>query len=353
MPKVFIIILNWNGLKDTLECLESLSRLVYPNFEVIVVDNCSSDDSTASIRRKFPRVFVIENSKNLGYTGGNNIGISRALEQGADYVWLLNNDTVVDPDTLMKLVDEAEQSPGTGLISPIVHFYGAPEEVQFIGARLDFANCEIIPVKEAKELGNEGVRRSLVLYGTALFIRKNVIETIGYLSEKYFAYQEDFDYSVRALRANFRTAVRVDARILHKDSRSTGGKGSPIQVFLMTRNAYYLWRDNGHWFRRVFVPGHFIGMMISRAKFLADNGNEKGFDACLKGVWAALKGNTGAYDPTFAMPFWFESLFTFFVTWHPYFWINFFRGNFSVIAQRAFCGAENNKAGVSEGVMKS
>lgn len=334
VPRVAIIVLNWNGLEDTLECLDSVFRLDYPNYEVIVVDNCSSDGSVATIRREFPQVTFIENSKNLGYTGGNNVGIRRALNLGADYVWLLNNDTVVEPDTVSKLVDEAERSPETGLVSPVIHLYDTPEKIQFRGTYADFANYALVHVKDAKELESERVRRNLILWGTALFIKKNVIEAIGYLSEKYFAYHEDCEYSLRALRNNFRTLVRLDSRVFHKESRSTG-KRSPIQVFLRARNVYFLWMDNVQGVRRVFIPCHYIGMMIRYAKVLSDEGDEGVLDACLNGMWAALRGIEGAYDPTFVIPARLKTIFSFFLAWHPYFWANFFMGNLRGILRDA------------------
>lgn len=107
-PKVFIIIVNWNGLKDTLECLQSVFKQDYPNFEVIMVDNGSKDNSVQVIRNAYPQIILIENKENLGYTGGNNVGMHYAVNSGSDYVWLLNNDTVVEPDTLSKLVAAAK-----------------------------------------------------------------------------------------------------------------------------------------------------------------------------------------------------------------------------------------------------
>ena len=334
MAKVSVIILNWNGLKDTLECLDSVYKSSYSNFEILVIDNGSSDDSVEAIRREFPQVVLIENNKNLGYTGGNNIGMYHAMERGADYAWLLNNDTVIDPDTLSKLVDEAERSPEIGLVSPVIHYYDSPEKVQFMGAYLDFAKYLVMPVMNPKELDNEWLQRNLILYGTALFIKKSVIEAVGYLPEKYFAYHEDCDYSLRALRKNFRTSVLLDARILHKESRSTG-KQSPIQVFLRTRNAYFLWRDNEQWFRKILVPGRFISMMIRSAKLISDEGNAGSYDACINGVWAAFRGRGGNYDQQAAIPLWFKTLFRFLVSWHPHFWISFFKGDVRGIVREA------------------
>jgi len=329
-PKVYIVILNWNGLEDTIECLTSVYKLAYPDLKIIVVDNFSSDDSVEEIRKQFPEVVLIENNKNLGYAGGNNVGISQAMESGADYVWLLNNDTVVEPDTLAKLIYEAEMSPETGILSPVIRFYEKPEKIQFMGAYAVFKNYDLPLVRDPKELDNELVQRNLLLFGTALLIKKRVIQDVGYLSEKYFAYQEDYDYSLRTLKKNIKAKIVLDANVLHKDSRSTS-KDSPIKVFLRTRNTYFLWRDNVHGFRRIFIPYHYVGKMISLAKVLLDEGNKKSFDACQSGVWAAISGKDGAYNKNCVTPAWFKRIFCFFVSWHPYFWMNLLSGNFKTI----------------------
>lgn len=339
MPKVVIIILNWNGLNDTLECLDSVYRLDYPNFEVIVVDNCSSDDSVETIARKYPQAFLIENSKNLGFTGGNNVGMKYAMSVGADYVWLLNNDTVVEPDSLAKLVDMAEKTPEIGLLSPAVYYFDNRDRIQFIGCHIDYDNYTIIPVQEPKELEAYGKENNLILYGTALLVKKNVILSIGYLSEKYFAYVEDCDYSLRALRADFRTMVILDARIYHKGLQTTG-KYSPRHVFLGTRNLYFFWRDNTQGLKRTFAPAYYVGMVINYAKGLSDEGNEKGLEACLNGFWAAIKGIGGGYDANIAAPFWIKGIFRFFVSWHPYFWAMLLRFNFREIARAAYSKAK-------------
>ena len=333
MARVHIIILNWNGLKDTLECLESVFRLDYDDFAVIVVDNCSSDDSVATIRQKFPQVILLENNSNLGFTGGNNVGIKHAMALGTDYVWLLNNDTVVEVDTLAKLVAAGEQSPQTGLVSPVLHYYDNPDKVQFMGAYADLSNFNVNIVKDFSELDIEHVRQNLILWGTALLIKKSVIETVGCLSDKYFAYVEDCDYSLRVLRHHFRTMISLDARILHKGSQTTG-KRSPFQIYLRTRNMYFLWMDNGAGWRKILVPGYFIAMVIYNAKVLADEGNEKAYDACLNGFWAALKQKGGGYDPSVAIPPWLKAVFTFLVSWHPHFWVDFFKCNVGGMVKR-------------------
>lgn len=333
-PKVYVIILNWNGVNDTLECLDSVCKLDYPNFRVVVVDNNSSDTSVESIRQQFNNVTLIQNSKNLGFTGGNNIGMEYALNAEADYIWLLNNDTIVEPDSLSKLVDMVEENLEIGLISPAVHFYHDPSMTQFIGCYIDFDNYTFIPVQDPNELISAERQSNLILYGTALLIKKDVIKSIGYLSEKFFAYVEDCDYSLRALRANFKTAVRVDSRIYHKGAQ-TSGMFSPTHVFLGTRNLYFFWRDNTQGVKKFFVPAYYVGMVINYAKRLLDEGNQNGLEACLNGFWAAIKGIGGGYDTNISAPPWIKSLFRFFVSWHPYFWSMLIRMNFRGIARAA------------------
>src|SRR4030067_2042822 len=130
LPKVVTIVLNWNGKEDTLECLHSLQRSSYSNFTTIVVDNGSTDGSVPAIKNAFPDLVVIKNRDNLGFTGGNNIGIRHALVNGADYVWLLNNNTIIQPDTLANLVAKAETSPDIVILSPVIHWYDDPHSIQ-------------------------------------------------------------------------------------------------------------------------------------------------------------------------------------------------------------------------------
>ena len=222
-PHVSIVILNWNGLKDTIECLESLQKVTYPNYEVTVVDNASEGDDVEVLRERFAGyVHVIANDKNYGFAKGNNIGIRHALERNGAYVFLLNNDTVVDPEALTELVALAEADRELGILCPLVYWYDRPDKVWFGGGfkvdlwrgtctlnrRLDFSQ-PIIP--------------SEVATGAAMLIRRETIEKVGLLPEYHFFGVEDFDYSIQALRQGFRIAVAAKAKVWHKGSRSETG----------------------------------------------------------------------------------------------------------------------------------
>src|ERR1700691_2125480 len=137
-PAVSCVVLNWNGWRDTIECLDALRESTYPHLTVIVVDNGSSDDSVARIRFAHPDILVLESEKNLGFAGGNNIGIRYALAHRADYVWLLNNDTKPAPDALSTLVAKLLTDQGIGAVASICYYADAPSTVEaWAGARVN------------------------------------------------------------------------------------------------------------------------------------------------------------------------------------------------------------------------
>src|SRR5215213_2485085 len=135
-PKVFIIILNWNGWQDTLECLASLNGLAYSSYEIVVVDNGSTDESEIRIREARPDITLLQTGSNLGYAGGNNVGIRYALEQGAEYVWLLNNDTVVHPASLRTLTSLMQEDSRIAFLSPEMYYYDEPGVPTGTGGRI-------------------------------------------------------------------------------------------------------------------------------------------------------------------------------------------------------------------------
>jgi len=142
MPSVTIIVLNWNGGQDTLACLESLAQLDYPEFGVLVVDNGSTDGSLQAVQERFPEIPIIETGENLGYAGGSNVGLRWALDHGADYALLLNNDTVVAPDFLRLLVEAVGADPRIGIAGPTICYYDRPEVIWSAGGEHRLASWE-------------------------------------------------------------------------------------------------------------------------------------------------------------------------------------------------------------------
>lgn len=331
-PKVFIIILNWDGLKDTLECLRSVFEMDYHNFEVIVVDNGSTDNSVEVIRKTYPQVISIENKKNLGYAGGNDVGMRYAIEQGADYVWLLNNDAVVEVDTLSKLIKTSEKRPETGLISPVVYYYEAPERIQFCGSYADLDILKIVyPVDKNLQIGRDFTNgENVCLVGTALLIEKEVIDRIGYLDENFFAYFEDTEYSLRAIKAGFRNLVEINAKVFHKNQlpdKHRARKGLHY-YYLMARNEYYMWEKNLRGLDRIIYIGKYFAKVIEEAVAWRYYFGDEFADACLNGAWCGICGRYGPINNDIKMPLVLKKIFS----WHPYFWVSLLRGEISKIA---------------------
>ena len=329
-PKVFIVLLNWNGLEDTSDCLRSVMDLEYDNREVIVVDNGSSDGSVKTLRSRFPSITIMENKENLGFAGANNQAIEYALARGAEFVWLLNNDTVTLPDALSKLVSVAE-SPEIGMASPVIYFHPSMENIQFCGSIIDWNNRRIRHIDSLEELFNVGPGENLSLWGTALLMKRRTLIDVGYLNEKYFAYHEDEEYSLRVARAGYRCIVVPEAGIFHKNSRSTGSNDAPMQVFLRSRNLFFLWMDALRGMDRILHVPKYLAHIVSYGGSLKGKNLTDSVEACLDGVWSAFRGAGGPRNPDLRMPALLGGIFRFLFSWHPFLWASLLRGDIAGI----------------------
>ena len=314
-PHVTISILNWNGGEDTLQCLHSIFQQDYENFSVIVSDNGSTDGSLEKIRVIFPQVQLIENGVNLGFTGGNNRAINYALDSGADYVWLLNSDAIVGKGCLRQLIECANSHEDYGLLSPAVYYQDDQKKLQFCGAIIDW-NRQIISVPRIPELIEKTqayLPNSIVLWGTALLIRRKVLEQIGLLDDRYFAYYEDMDFSVRVIRAGFLCHVVFSAFIWHQGHPTTHTR-SPHFFYLMTRNGLLFWCSYlTRWQKFSFIRRHIAETLVNAAN-CSSRGDTAGQDACLAGLWDAATRHFGRRDLERKPP----RLLTRFFMWRPY-----------------------------------
>ena len=244
--KVYVIVLNWNGKDDTLNCLQSLRSTNYDNYKVVLVDNGSEDDSVKAVREKFPEVEVVETGKNLGFAGGNNVGIEYAIKAGADYVFLINNDTTVHPDYLKELVDVAESDAKIGAVGSKIMYYSEPERIWFVGGKINWLKNkgEHIGLDEIDKGQFDEIREVDYLTGCALLVKGEVVEKVGVLEDDYFLYYEDADYSLRIQNAGYKTVYAPKSKIFHKVSRSTK-PGSSSYVYYHVRNGLVNARRNG------------------------------------------------------------------------------------------------------------
>jgi GT2 family glycosyltransferase len=234
--RVGIVILNWKHPDEILACLVSLRRQDYLDYEVVVVDNGSSNGSLPRIRQDFPEVALLENGRNLGFSGGSNVGIRYVMEHGVDYILLLNDDTEVAPNMLSTLVAAGEQDPNTGILGPSIFYFDSPDVLWSAGGSVDRTGAaRHLHVDETA--GDPGAPICDVDYvtGCAMLIKRSVVERVGSLDERFFAYFEETELCARARRAGFNIAYVPQARMWHKIGRDERGQ-SRAYLYLMARN---------------------------------------------------------------------------------------------------------------------
>ena len=212
-PLVAIVVLNWNGWDDTIDCLTSLEALEYEPFRVLVVDNASAEPAPSAFDELFPNATLLRTTENLGFGGGNNVGIRHVLEQGAEFVWLLNNDTTVAPDSLSLMVNAALEDPLVGLVGAVLYHADAPDRVQVWGGGRVGGRLATVTVATAPTPLN-------FLCGASMLVRRAVFEDVGLLDERFFFFMEDVDFSRMAARRGWRLAVAGGAAVWHKGGAS-------------------------------------------------------------------------------------------------------------------------------------
>ncbi len=227
-PKVSIIILNWNGLEDTIECLESLKKITYINYEVIVVDNGSEGNDAQVLGENFgDYIHLIKKDKNYGFAGGANIGMGYALDNSSpDYLLLLDNDTVVDPEFVIEMVKVAEANPAIGVAQSKIYYYDEPDRLQFIGGRINLWIGDIVGKttgfdrilgrKEIDRGQHDSIKEAEYTPFWCALIKRKVAESIGLFDESYFLGCEDLDYCLRVKKAGYKTVYVPKAKIWHK-----------------------------------------------------------------------------------------------------------------------------------------
>jgi GT2 family glycosyltransferase len=247
--RVSIIIINWNSLNDTIRCLESIRLLDIKSItlEIIVVDNASSDTSVVDLKKQFPEIVLIPLQ---GFTGGNNIGIKYALENKAEYIWLLNNDTTVHPNSLKALL-HSFQDPSVGISGSKIYFmknfefhksrYSSSElgkVIWYAGGVIDWDNIygSHRGVDEVDNGQYDTEEETQFVTGCSLMISRECLKSTGGFDDKYFAYLEDMDLSVTIQRSGYKVMYIPDSIVWHKNAGSTGGPGNIIHQYYMTRN---------------------------------------------------------------------------------------------------------------------
>ena len=237
---VAVVVLSWNGRDDTLACLASLAGVTGAELDPIVIDNGSRDGSAEAVAEAFPGVELVRSERNLGFAGGCNLGIARALERGADYVLLLNNDVEVEPRFVEALLEEARRRPDAAALCSKILFLDPPDLIWFAGARFDPRagyNGRQRGYREHDDGRFDAVVETDRACGAAMLVPRHVLERVGVLDERLFAYSEDTEWSLRARAAGYRVYLVPSSKVWHKISASTGGESSPSSLYYDVRNS--------------------------------------------------------------------------------------------------------------------
>ena len=237
-PEVAIVIVTWNGKEDCISCLNSLRDLVPPRPSIIVVDNGSTDGTAGMVTKHFPGVTIITAPVNLGFAGGNNLGIERALAEGADYVCLLNNDTVVDPHFLEELLRVAVEDPRTGILGSRILYHDRPDRVWSQGIAVNRISGRIYTTyNNLKDSEVSGIITEVdAVSGASMLLKREMLREVGLLDEDYYLCFEDVDFCLRAGRMGYKRVTVSSSRVWHKVSSSMGGEYSEMTVYYATRN---------------------------------------------------------------------------------------------------------------------
>lgn len=265
---VVAVVLNWCGYEVSRACVESLLSCAYEPLEVLIVDNGSPDGSGAQLNETFPDIPYLQTGENLGYAGGNNRGIAWALERGAAYVLVLNNDTVVDADAVTKLVEAAQAGDKTGAVAPKILYHDDPERIWFAGGRISHLRAigEHLRDGEIDDRSRDGgVERVSFVSGCCLLLPAEVARSTGGFAEDLFAYVEDVDLSLRLTGAGLTLLYQPEARILH---HTTPAKAvpTPFQIVLRDRNRRRVAARRFHLSRRImfrlfFYPSRIVHLL--------------------------------------------------------------------------------------------
>ncbi len=312
-PLVYFCLVNWNQHDDTAECIDSLQHVDYPNYRVIVIDNGSGDGSGKRLREDHLWATVIENENNLGFAAGNNVGMRYALEKGADYVFLLNNDTVVDQRLLEPLVEVAESDDSIGIVGPAIYCYSQRHVFWAAAMEKSIPKGKLFPQYMMRACGevDRGQYRRVedvdMINACALLIKRKVIEEIGLLDERFFMYNEDSDWNDRAASAGYRIVYVPRAKIWHKGSVSLGGENSPTNWFYTVRNEFFFLKKRSGWSGLPRLYRDYLRENFWFWKGFKTKGDQERARGVMDGIWCAIIGKGG--ERSKHAPQWFERLF--------------------------------------------
>lgn len=288
-PYISFITVSYNGLDDTCELIESLQKTIHSvSYEIIVVDNASVENEAQVLHSRYPEVKTIRSEQNLGFAGGNNIGIRQSKGQ---YIFLINNDTFIEEDGLTYLTERLESNSKIGAVSPKIRFAFPPRHIQFAGfTPLSYATLrnESIGFGSPDNGSFDTPHPTPYLHGAAMILKREAIEKAGLMSESYFLYYEEMDWCVTLTRAGYELWYEPRCTIFHKESQSTG-QDSPLRTFYMTRNRMLFAHKNLRGVERILSILYQLTIVVPKnTLFYLGKRQGKLAKACVRGAYAFL-----------------------------------------------------------------
>ena len=268
-PKVFVITLNWDGRKWLGDCLSSILAMDYPNFEVVMVDNGSTDGSVQFVHETFPGVHVVETGSNLGYARGFNAGLEFAAQNGAKYFLIMNNDTVIDRNALTALIETMQNKPKAGFVTGKVYFYDRPNILQSVGKEEDPVvwSGNLIGFKEEDNGQYDEVAERTFIDDVFTLVSRSLYDEVGGYDPQYYLQSEEFDLQVRAKKKGWKFYYTPKAKIRHRVSMSMGGIGNPVGRYFDTRSGMVVMARHARFFkfaRYYFYTGYKVTNSLLR-----------------------------------------------------------------------------------------
>lgn len=290
-PSIAIILVNWNGYAFTVDCLRSLRMVEFPDFRVMLVDNASENEEGQRLKAEFPEIDLIQNTSNLGFTGGNNVGIRKALEEGYSHIMLLNNDTLVEPTFLGQMIKKFKDKPQLGVVQPLIFFVHDRAKIWSAGGEWNHLLCRAI-TRGDRKYKDKYLAKDCELgwaTGCCMLIARNALLKTGLLNESYFAYFEDVEWSLRFREKGFKIELAADAMIYHEAGASSKKKHSEgtlsANVFYYhVRNQFYLVRAQSCGLSKLFASGYHLFRFASWMGYFCVRGRFQKLKAVARGI---------------------------------------------------------------------
>lgn len=245
-PRISIVILNWNGVNDTIECLEAIKKIKYPNYNVIIVDNGSSGNDVDVLKQKYGDfIHIIANDRNYGLSKGRNIGIKRALDTGAEYIQILDNDVIVASDIFMQMINVVQSDPRIGIVGPIIYYSEEPNTIAYAGRYINYWTGFV------KTIGRGDIDHGQYSHikdvdcatGGTMFISRKALQAAGLLDERFFFWFEDIDFCTRVIRSGFRVVFNPNAKVWVKKIKKEKASGNVETKEKVEISNYYFIRN--------------------------------------------------------------------------------------------------------------